>query len=119
MATVAFKENFYAFRATERVVNTMLQAPTAEQAVLAAIEAKLVEANYDYLARRYQEAIAAYQDAGGMIYSHINSRYPIPIRMDLPLDAALFDPLLSASLEWLNIVSSRQPTVPVAPRVAV
>lgn len=119
MATVAFKENFYAFRATERVVNTMLQAPTAEQAVLAAIEAKLVEANYDYLARRYQEAIAAYQDAGGMIYSHINPRYPIPIRMDLPLDAALFDPLLSASLEWLNIVPSRQPTVPVAPRVAV
>lgn len=120
MASMKFAENFYSFRATKAVIGTYLQPAVPDQAVLQRIEATLLAANNDFLGRKYQEAIREYQDAAGMIYGQINPRYPIGVRgIELPLDTALFDPMLSASLEWMNVVPPRQPVVPVTSRLPV
>ena len=37
---------------------------------------------------------------------------------NLPRDASLFDPLLSASLEWMNVLPVAGPVSPVRPRIA-
>ena len=67
MATLQFAENFYSFRATQRTLDAFAIARSPSQASLAAIEAKLVEANNDFLARRYQDAIRAYNAAAGIV----------------------------------------------------
>lgn len=122
MAAPLFAENYYSFRDTAFAINPSLVAQSPSQATLAAIEAKLVEANNDFLGRRYQEAIIAYNQAAVLIYAQIRPAFPTNIYVDyeaLPRDPGLFDPLLSASLEWMNIVPIHNPAPGVGPRVPV
>lgn len=117
MATL-YLENLYSFRAVTAVIG-FTQPDTAP---LAAIEAKLVEANADYLAREYQKAIDAYQSAAGLIYSHLDPTYPpgyIFPGTVFPTSTQLFGPLLSLSIEWANVVLVKQPFSTVRPRVPV
>src|ERR687886_106504 len=75
MGQVKFPENYYSFRHTARIFDTIAEPLTAEVVPLAVIEAKLVAANKAYLARQYQNAITAYQEAGTLIYSHLDPSF--------------------------------------------
>ncbi len=121
MSSLKFAENIYSFRVYESVVAKHLTAAQPELAPLAAIEARLVEASNLFNARRYQDAIRAYNAASSMIYAHLNPRAPRNSNWDLAVvpDGQLFKPLLSASLEWLNVLPVAQPEVTVRPRVPV
>ena len=52
MGQVKFPENYYSFRHTARIFDTIAEPLTAEVVPLAAIEAKIAEANTAYLARQ-------------------------------------------------------------------
>jgi hypothetical protein len=122
MAALRFAENYYSFRATEQVFQSSLVAQSPNQAALAAIEAKLVEANNNFLGRRYQEAISAYNQAAALIYAQIRPPFPSSVYVDysaLPRDPGLFDVILSASLEWMNLMPINDPGLGVRPRVPV
>lgn len=115
-----FSENFYSFRNIGLVVDT--QSP--DQAALSAIEQKMAEANQDFYQRRYQDAIQAYQDASGLIFAQIDPSYTfvggqVARSTRFSRDPALFDSLLSASLEWVNVQPVHQPIAAVRPRTAV
>ena len=108
----------YSFRSTQRVFGTAFHAGTPESAALSAIEDALMKGHAHYLAGRYQDAIHDYQRAAALVYAQLHpagsggrskpSRHP-----------KLFGPLLSLSLEWMNLLP---PIVPIAtsrPRVEV
>lgn len=119
MASLKYAENYYTFRNTAKVIGTIISSSSAEEAALEAIEAKLVEANNDYLSRKYQDAIDAYKEAEALIYAQLDPKYP-PVRVPgvtLSRDPRLFDPLLSVALEWMNILPVRQSLTSVRPRV--
>ncbi|HYV39554.1 MAG TPA: hypothetical protein VE988_27955, partial [Gemmataceae bacterium] len=124
MANVNFSENYYSFRQTYRIFDQLLQPLTPEQAALAAIEARLVNAHNEYLARRYQAAIQAYKEAETLIYAQLNPSFPYGFSgmngvLQLSRDPKLFEPLLSASLEWLNVLPVRQPVTMTQSRLPV
>ncbi len=123
MGVIQFAENFYAFRATERVFDNTKAAP--EQASLKEIEAALVEANNRFLARQYQSSIEFYRRAERLIYVQINPSFPGvggsgagPV-IEVPRAREIFDPMLSASAEWLNVLPLREAQATVQPRVPV
>jgi hypothetical protein len=118
MAAKLFLENLYSFRAYSAVVGSGRQ----DTAPLAAIEAKLVEANNLFVAGHYQKAIDLYLQATGLIYGHLDPSYsPGAVRATtaFPNAAALFDPLLSLSVEWANVLQVKQPFSTVRPRSPV
>jgi hypothetical protein len=98
-----FLENVYSFRFD---VSRLLVRPAgASQAQLEAITQALDRANSLYNQRRYQDAIAAYQAVGDLVYALLVPGWPIGVSpIPRPLDPRLFTPLLSASAEWLNVV---------------
>jgi hypothetical protein len=111
-------ENLYSFRA----VTAIIDITQPDTAALAAIEAKLVEANNDYLNGQYQNAIEAYQAAASLIYSHLDPTYPSGVVFPgivFPTNPKLFDPLLSVGIEWTNVLPVKQPFSSVRPRVPV
>ncbi|MBC7575087.1 MAG: hypothetical protein H7244_12235 [Herminiimonas sp.] len=74
----------------------------------------MAEAHAQFVARRYQTAIDAYNDASDMIHAQLLPNYPIGIsrqRVSKALSADLFDSLLSTGLEWMNVLPVRQPEV--------
>src|SRR5215469_5213893 len=119
MTAQKFLENFYSFRIVDTVFGPA-HSPAQNAVLLAQVEQDLATANSDFLAHRYQDAIDAYKQAEGLIYSHIDTAYPIgtPWLM-LPRDATLFNPMLSASLEWMNILPVHEPPLAARPRVPV
>jgi hypothetical protein len=122
MAAIRFAENVYSFRATERLFDSAVSRTTPGRAALADIEAKLVTANNEFLARRYLEAITAYNQAAALIYGQINPRFPPEIKVQyerLPQRAELFDAFLSVGLEWMNVGLINETSGGVRPRVQV
>jgi hypothetical protein len=121
MAVVAFQENYYSFRQVTRVFGTIFNPRTPDQAALANIEDKLVQAHNQYLARHYWDAIRSYQDAQALIYAQIDPSFlgNITAITQLPLNPELFTPLLSASLEWMNVLPAQQAVPSIRPRVDV
>jgi hypothetical protein len=118
---VAFAENFYSFRKVTRVFGTVFHPRTADWAALADIEDKLVQAHNQYIARQYRDAIQSYQDAQSLIYAQISPGFlgNISSISQLPLSQAVFAPLLSASLEWMNVLPVQQAVPSVRPRAEV
>jgi hypothetical protein len=114
-----YVEALYSFQPREMLTELVRAQP--ELAPLAAIQAKLVEAAALADARRYQAAIVAYQAAQGMIFGHLTARTPLGSSSvnDLPMTRDLFEPLLSAAAEWLNVLPVTQPPPVVRPRIAV
>jgi hypothetical protein len=121
MAAAAFAANYYSFRKVVPVFGTIFHPRTPDQAALADIEAKLIQAHNQYLAREYRDAIQSYQDAQAMIYAQMDPGFlgNITSVTQLPLSPQLFTPLLSASLEWMNILPVQQAVPSVRPRVDV
>ena len=108
----------YSFRTVERVVGSALQANTPSAAALAAIEAKLTDANADYSARRYQDALREYRETASLVYQQLNPSAPAG-GADVSFDPKLFDSLFSMSVEWMNVLPVTQPVVGARPRVPV
>jgi hypothetical protein len=119
MTITVFPENYYSFRKVEPVFGTIFNPRTPDQAALADIEDKLIQAHNQYLARQYSDAIQSYQDAQALIYAQIDPGFLGNITGLLPLIPALFTPLLSASLEWMNVLPVQQAVPSVRPRVDV
>jgi hypothetical protein len=116
---MGFLESIYTLRVTDVTFKAQYQASTPEETSLATIEATLVEANKLYLARRYQAAIAAYLRARDLIYSQLHTSHRPGSGLTAGIDKALFDGLLSASAEWLNVLPVPQPPVAIRPRIGV
>jgi hypothetical protein len=83
--------------------------PTGEDvALLLQIENLLTQAATSFNARAYRAAIDQYPAVESLIYTQIDPQWTpslgtkIPVM--LPRDPALFDTLLSASSQWLNIL---------------
>jgi hypothetical protein len=119
MTAQKFLENFYSFRVVDTVFGSA-HSSGQDAVLLAEVEQDLATASSDYLAHHYQDAINAYKQAEGLIYSHLDPAFPIGTPwLTLPRDATLFNPLLSASLEWMNILPVHEPPVAARPRIAV
>ncbi|WP_375772132.1 hypothetical protein NR798_15010 [Archangium gephyra] len=121
MAGILHAENYYAFRQLELVVDFDRAPRSATSAELAEIEAALVRANQQFIARHYQDAIASYRFAERLIHSHLDSAAPVWVpRAGFEVSRAreLFDPLLSASLEWMNALPVHEPSL-IQPRLPV
>src|SRR6266849_2292849 len=100
MASKFFAENYYSFRAVDRVFIGAYHPSSPDPAALIAIEDALVTANSAFVARRYQEAIDAYHRAESLIYANLDPGFPGGVRFDdrlLSKDPGLFMPLLSTA----------------------
>ncbi len=124
MAASKFAENYYAFRSHALAFEVVRQPTTgdqaAQQAALRAIESKLVDANKLYVAHRYYAAIETYQDVGDLIAAQLVPNYPLGTgrwNQVKALDVKLFDSMLSAGLEWMNVLPVRQPEISARSRV--
>jgi hypothetical protein len=112
----------YSYTAQSSLIPSGLGSANAGSTALQQIVDLLNEASAALAAREYQEAIAGYRAAESLIYAQIDPQWdpqlgPI-LRVDLPRDASLSDPLLSAACQWLNILSVPTPASPVRPSVA-
>jgi hypothetical protein len=104
------------------VLSGLVDVAPADMDLVSGIEAALLQASQAYTDRKYRGAIDSYLQAQSLLYSHIDSGCvlgAVERSADLPRDSSLFDPLLSASLEWLNVLPVAGPVSPVRPRVAV
>jgi hypothetical protein len=121
MAAAAYAENYYSFRKVTQVFGSIFNPRTPDQAALANIEDTLVQAHNQYLSRQYWDAIQSYLDAQSLIYAQLDPAFLGNIRSiaQLPMRPDLFTPLLSASLEWMNLLPVQQATPSVRPRVDV
>jgi hypothetical protein len=90
-----------------------------DAALLAQIDALLTSAGASYNARAYDEALSSYFSCESLIYAHLDPQWDPDLgpklRPLLPRDPSLFAPLLSASSQWLNILSIPASTSPVRP----
>ena len=120
MATISFVENYYSYRRPSFISKIGAAASaTPDAAALVQIETLLNQAATDYAARRYQTAIGEYQQAESLIYQHLDPTFDGGNTIAFPHDPALFDPLLSASIEWLNKLAPVAPAIPVVSRLPV
>ncbi len=123
MANIPFAENYYSFRRYNAVFDNVILTPTPEQGSLAEIESRLVTAHNYFIAQRYQDAIGAYHEAEALIYALIDPQFwfggILNRGITLSRNVALFNPLLSASLEWMNVLPVQQPLSTVRPRIPV
>jgi hypothetical protein len=121
MATTTLLK-LYSFRAYSSVLTQVQDIAPSDVALVSSVEAALLEASQDYAARNYQAAIDAYLKAQALIYAQLDSScvlgevQRIP---GLPRDPSLFDPMLSAALEWMNVLPVPGPVSPVRPQLAV
>lgn len=92
-------------------------------ALLARIDALMSSAAASFNARQYDDAISEYHAIESLIYAHLDPEW-VPelggkFRPLLPRDPLLFDPLLSATSQWLNILPVPSPASPVRPTTAI
>jgi hypothetical protein len=88
-------------------------------ALIAQVHRLLVDAGNAFSQRHYSEAVNLYKQAESLIYAHLDPRWR-PDAMGrhwfaLPRDPVLFDALLSATTQWLNVLPVPGPVTPVRP----
>ncbi|AIP63908.1 hypothetical protein DR62_1708 [Burkholderia thailandensis] len=92
---------------------------SADAALLTQIDALLASAAASFKARAYDAALDDYFACESLIYSQLDPQWDPDLggrlRSRLPRDAALFDSLLSATSQWLNVLSVPAPASPVRP----
>lgn len=81
------------------------------------IERHLTLAHEHFFARKYAEALKDYKTTQALIYQHLDPDFPGVIgQLDdviFPSDWGLFEPLLSASLELIDLIAPQAAEVPV------
>ena len=92
-----------------------LNAP--DTALLQQIQAALDAAAADFVARRYQDAIADYQQAATLIWSQLDPGIKpwSGLVAALPYNQAVLGALLQTSLNWLGVMTVPAPLSPVSP----
>jgi receptor-binding and translocation channel-forming TcA subunit of Tc toxin len=118
MATVKRAANLYSFRTRDRVFGTVFQPDSPSAAALAAIDTKVADAHNAYLDRRFSDAIRAYSEARSLIFTQLHPGASGPSGM-VSIDPALFTPMLSMALEWMNVLPVEAPVAAVRPREPV
>src|SRR5580700_11741114 len=95
---------------------------SSDTTLLLEIDKMLTAAAASYNASQYAAAIASYKASESLIYAHIDPQWSpsigTKITVTLPRDPSLFDSLLSASSQWLNILPVPYPASPVRPATA-
>ncbi|MDN7676662.1 hypothetical protein QZM22_30335 [Burkholderia oklahomensis] len=90
-----------------------------DAALLAQIDALLASAAASFKARAYDNALGDYFACESLIYAQLDTQWDPGLggrlRSRLPRDPALFDSLLSATSQWLNVLSVPAPASPVRP----
>jgi tetratricopeptide (TPR) repeat protein len=121
MPPPTFPQKFYSLRYENAVVDASIGASGPDAASLAAIEAQMLDANQAFWKRRYQDAIADYQQAAGKIYALLDPQFTLVSlgAIALPRDPGLFEGFVSVSAEYLNVLPVNQPSAGPPPRVAV
>ncbi|MFF7754286.1 hypothetical protein ACFZCP_34775 [Streptomyces sp. NPDC007971] len=97
-------------------------ADTSESAYLKSVEAAMLAANNAYAGRRYQEAIDGYRAAQALVYGHLDPGVHVGVLRGidlLPRHPDLFAPLLSAAVEWANVLPVSGPCSGIQPRMDV
>jgi tetratricopeptide (TPR) repeat protein len=112
----------YSFVDRLRIDLGSAEPSVSNTALLARIDAIIASAGAAFNARQYDTAISQYYSAESLIYAHLDPQW-MPelgpkIRPLLPRDPTLFDPLLSATSQWLNILAVPTPASPVRPTAA-
>ena len=106
--------DLYSFRSIRNLFADGTSPAIGATALLAAIEAALVQANLDYLDHRYQPAIEGYQRAERLVFAQL---YPLAgPNGPVSRNPQLFGPLLSIGAEWLNVLPVIIPNAAVRPR---
>jgi Tc toxin complex TcA C-terminal TcB-binding domain len=108
----------YSFRSSQKVFGTIFHADAPESAALSAIEDAVAQGHAAFLGGQYQDAIVAYKQAANLVYAQLHPAGSASVGV-ISVNPALFAPLLSLGLEWMNVL---QPTIPIAtsrPRVPV
>jgi hypothetical protein len=121
MPAPTFAQKYYSLRYDKAVVSSAVGASGPDAASLQAIEAVLLDANNAFWSRKYQDAIADYENASAQIYALIDPRFHIVSvsGVKFPRDPALFDGFVSVAAEYLNVLPVSQPGVGPVSRVAV
>jgi tetratricopeptide (TPR) repeat protein len=123
MATLTQKITTYCFVDRPAINLTPADSSNPNTALLASIASVLSAAATAYQTRDYAAAIDQYHSAESLIYAHLDPQWSPSIgaklRPLLPRAAPLFDALLSASSQWLNVLSVPTPASPVRPSIAV
>ncbi|MGP0028117.1 MAG: hypothetical protein ACLPKE_32900 [Streptosporangiaceae bacterium] len=92
-------------------------------ALLVRVNSLMASAASAYNAREYDDAIQDYHAAESLIYTNLDPQWEPElgpkIRPLLPRTASLFQPLLSATSQWLNILPVSGSVSPVRPTVSV
>src|SRR6266511_47613 len=92
-----------------------VQDESPDTDLLRQIEDEISAAARHSAGRRYQEAIAAYRRATGLIWTEIDPAAHPRAGTAPPPSRARFRPLLEASLGWLSLLPVPAPVSPVAP----
>jgi tetratricopeptide (TPR) repeat protein len=92
-------------------------------AVLVRIASLMSQAAASFSARQYNDAITTYHAAESLIYTNLDPTWQPEVGMKLwpmlPRDPSLFEPLLSSTSQWLNILPVPTPPSPVRPTSAL
>ncbi len=98
-------------------------ASDPDAALLAQIASLLAAAAASFNGRDYGTAIDTYHAAESLIYAHLDPQWSPTVGLQLhsvlTRDPALFDSLLSATSQWLNILPVPTPPSPVRPPTAI
>ena len=130
MFAIHHPENYYSYRNTASselyaLANTLgntvlgIDLSNVPEATLKAIIDKMSEAENQYQSRNWTAALTAYQDLEDMILALVKPSHPVGASragVSLTRDRALFEPMLSSALEYMNILSPRLPANTVRPR---
>lgn len=120
MAAITYMDSLYSFRITSSLIKDYANnGPDA--ATLAQIENYLTSAANAYYQHNYNDSITDYKQAGLIIYGYLDPHaFPVSISQfnNLSRDPKLFDNLLSAGAQYLNILPIASPQT-VRPPLAV
>jgi hypothetical protein len=124
MASLTQRMRTYSFLDRPQVDFSVVGTTDTDAALLSQIDSLLSSAAASFAARDYNGALNTYLASESLIYAHLDPQWDPGLmnkfRPLLPRDPSLFDPLLSATCQWLDIlpvpvsVSPVRPSIPVA-----
>ena len=113
----------YGLLARPFIDTSVVDTTTTNAALLSQINSLLGSAAASFTARDYNGALNTYFASQSLIYAHLDPQWDPDLtnkfRPLLPRDPTLFDPLLSATCQWLDLLPVPVSVSPVRPTVAV
>jgi len=123
MASLTQRIRTYSFLDRPAVDISVVDTTDTDAALLAQIDSLLNSAAASFAARDYSDALNTYFACESLIYAHLDPQWDPDLankfRPLLPRDPSLFDPLLSATCQWLDILPVAVSVSPVRPSTPV